>query len=142
MIASERKDGPRYGESQLVRPRLGQRSFRALVADIYQRRCAVTQERVLPALEAAHILPYAEGGAHAATNGLLLRRDIHGLFDEGYVTVTPQIRFEVSRRIHDDFDNGKGYCALHGRLIAAPQAAALRPDPAVLAWHNDHRFKG
>ena len=56
--------------------------------------------------------------------------------------MTPQLRFEASRRIHDDFDNGKYYYALHGRLIAAPLAAAFRPDPAALAWHNDHRFKG
>ena len=75
----------RYGEPQLIRPRLGQGAFRVLVSDIYQRRCAVTQERTLPALEAAHIRPYGEGGQHEAQNGLLLRRDIHSLFDAGYV---------------------------------------------------------
>ena len=75
----------RYGEPLLIRPRLGQGAFRVLVTDIYQRRCAVTQERTLPALEAAHIRPYGEGGQHEAQNGLLLRRDIHSLFDAGYV---------------------------------------------------------
>ena len=79
----------RYGEPVLVRPRLGQGAFRVLVTDAYRRRCAVTGERTLPALDAAHIRPYGEGGEHAAPNGLLLRRDIHSLFDAGYVTVTP-----------------------------------------------------
>ena len=93
------EDGARYGEPQLIRPRLGQGAFRVLVTDIYRRRCAVTQERTLPALEAAHIRPYGDGGEHEARNGLLLRRDIHSLFDAGYVTVTPDLQFEVSRRI-------------------------------------------
>ena len=81
----------RYGEPQLIHPRLGQGAFRVLVTDIYQRRCAVTRERTLPALEAAHIRPYSTGGTHEAQNGLLLRRDIHSLFDAGYVTVTQDL---------------------------------------------------
>ena len=91
----------RFGEPHLIRPRLGQGAFRVLVTDIYQRRCVVTHERTLPALEAAHIRPYGDGGGHEASNGLLLRRDIHSLFDAGYVTVTPDLRFEVSNRIRE-----------------------------------------
>jgi HNH endonuclease len=75
---------------------LGQGAFRVSVTDVYQRRCVITQERTLPALEAAHIRPYGDGGGHEASNGLLLRRDIYSLFDAGYVTVTPELRFEVS----------------------------------------------
>lgn len=134
--------GPRFGEPHLIRPRLGQGAFRVLVTDIYQRRCAVTQERTLPALEAAHIRPYGEGGEHAAPNGLLLRRDIHSLFDSGYVTVTPELRFEVSRRIREEFENGRQYYALHGQTIRAPTELNQRPDPAALAWHNEHLFRG
>ena len=51
----------RFGAPQLIKPRLGQGAFRILVTDIYDRRCAVTRERTLPALEAAHIRPYSEG---------------------------------------------------------------------------------
>jgi putative restriction endonuclease len=127
----------RYGEPQLIRPRLGQGAFRVLVTDVYQRRCAVTGERTLPALEAAHIRPYGDGGSHEASNGLLLRRDIHSLFDAGYVTVTPDHRFEVSRRIKEEFENGKHYYALHGQEISVPADLRLRPDPAALQWHNE-----
>ena len=114
-------------------PRLGQGAFRVLVTDIYNRRCAITQERTLPALEAAHIRPYGDGGEHEARNGLLLRRDIHSLFDAGYVTVTPDLRFEVSRRIKEEFDNGKHYYELHGRPIFAPSDVcdALIPRPCA-----------
>ena len=132
----------RFGEPHLIRPRLGQGAFRVLVTDIYRRRCAVTQERTLPALEAAHIRPYGDGGDHEARNGLLLRRDIHSLFDAGYVTVSPDLHFEVSRRIKEEYENGRVYYALHGQLINVPKETAQRPDPAVLSWHNENCFRG
>jgi putative restriction endonuclease len=132
----------RFGEPHLIRPRLGQGAFRVLVTDVYQRRCAVTQERTLPALEAAHIRPYGEGGEHKASNGLLLRRDIHSLFDAGYVTVTPDLRFEVSRRIKEEFDNGRHYYALHGQPVTPPSDLQQMPDSSALAWHNEQCFRG
>ncbi|MEQ8745517.1 HNH endonuclease [Pyruvatibacter sp.] len=131
----------RFGEPQLIRPRLGQGAFRVLVTDTYNRRCAITRERTLPALDAAHIRPYGDGGAHEAQNGLLLRRDVHSLFDAGYVTVTPDLHFEVSRRIKEEFDNGRHYYELHGQTIHAPEDALRRPDLEALRWHNEHCFR-
>ena len=131
---------PRFGRPQTIRPRLGQGAFRVVVTDNYQRRCAVTRERTLPALDAAHIYPYSEGGTHEPKNGLLLRRDIHRLFDDGYVTITPSLRFEVSPRIREEFENGRDYYALHGERVAVPQHPSQRPDPNALAWHNEHCF--
>lgn len=136
------RDQARFGAPRLIRPRLGQGAFRVIVTDSYGRRCAVTRERTLPALEAAHIRPYGDGGVHEARNGLLLRRDIHSLFDAGYVTVTPDLDFEVSRRIKEEFENGRHYYSLHGQRISAPQDASQRPDPASLEWHNEHCFRG
>lgn len=132
----------RFGSPYLIQPRLGQGAFRVLVTDIYRRRCAVTKERTLPALEAAHIRPYGDGGIHEARNGLLLRRDIHSLFDAGYVTVSPDLRFEVSRRIREEFDNGKHYYALHGTSIEQPADTAQQPERSALIWHNENRFRG
>jgi putative restriction endonuclease len=63
----------RYGSPVLVTPRLGQGSFRIMVTDAYSRRCAVTNERTLPALDAVHIKPYVENGPHAVRNGVLFR---------------------------------------------------------------------
>src|SRR5205814_5910402 len=78
--------GARFGEPHLIRPRLGQGAFRLAVTDAYGRECAVTGGRVLPALEAAHIKRYSTGGEHSVSNGLQLRRDIHRVFDVGYLT--------------------------------------------------------
>ena len=137
-LAEER---PRFGEPYLIKPRLGQGAFRTLVTDIYNRRCAVTRERVLPALEAAHIRPYGDGGTHEATNGILLRRDIHSLFDAGYVTITPNLRFRVSGSIREEFDNGKHYYDLDNQAIELPADTTLHPDLDALAWHSE-KFKG
>lgn len=131
-----------YGAPYLFTPRLGQGAFRTLVTDIYDRRCAVTRERTLPALEAAHIRPYRKEGPHEAGNGLLLRRDIHSLFDAGYVTVSPKLDFEVSRSIRDEFENGREYYALHGTKIFVPQRTDLRPNPEWLSWHNENIYRG
>lgn len=132
----------RYGEPVLVRPRLGQGAFRILVTDSYRRRCAISGERTLPALDAAHIKPFADGGSHEASNGILMRRDIHSLFDLGYVTVTPEMRFEVSKRIREEYENGRQYYALQGAAVSVPEDVNRRPDQRTLAWHNEHRFKG
>ena len=141
-LQSMAEEGTRYGEPQLIRPRLGQGAFRVLVTDTYNRRCAITQERTLPALETAHIRPYGDGGEHEARNGLLLRRDIHSLFDAGYVTVTPDLQFEVSRRIKEEFDNGRHYYELHGKPIYEVQDTLRRPSPEALRWHNEHVYQG
>ena len=132
----------RYGAPQTVHPRLGQGGFRIVVTDVYDRRCAVTNERTLPVLEAAHIKPYAVGGAHDITNGLLLRSDLHTLFDRGYLTVTPEYRLEVSRRIRQEYENGRDYYALSGRELRPPGTESARPDPLLLDWHNRNRFLG
>jgi putative restriction endonuclease len=131
-----------YGEPALLRPRLGQRSFRIAVLDSYGRRCAVTNERTLPALEAAHICDYAEVGEHALNNGLLFRADIHKLFDSGYVTVTPDYRFNVSRRIKEEFENGRDYYRRDGSPIRLPARTNDYPLAEALRWHNEERYLG
>ncbi len=134
--------GPRHGKPTLITPRLGQGSFRLSVTDHYDRRCAVSGEKTLPILDAAHIRAYEAGGEHALSNGLLLRTDIHRLFDLGYVTVSPDGRFEVSHRLKADFDNGKHYYDLHGTRLRSPRSPAAAPDPGALSWHREHRFLG
>ncbi len=124
-----------------VRLRLGQGTFRVAVTDAYGRACAVTTEHSLPVLEAAHIRPYAREGQHEVTNGLLLRTDIHRLFDKGYVTVTPDHRFLVSRRLRDEYENGRTYYVLHGKPIQLPHSTADHPDPAHLEWHAREVFR-
>ena len=133
---------PRYGEPTLIRPRLGQGAFRVSVTDVYQRRCAVTGERTLPILDAAHIRPFGKGGEHEIKNGLLLRTDIHRLFDLGYVTVSSDGKFEVGRRLKEDFENGKHYYAMHGQSVFWPRDPEQRPKQDLLEWHQANSFLG
>lgn len=130
----------RYGEPVLVKPRLGQGAFRIVVTDAYARACAVSGGKVLPALDAAHIRPYASGGSHEVSNGLLLRRDIHSVFDAGYVTIDEKLRFVVSDRVRTDFNNGNEYRRLHGTVVSAPAQVSFRPDRDALRWHNEKVF--
>ena len=96
----------------------------------------------MPVLDAAHTRPYAEGGEHFVSNGLLLRRDIHCLFGLGYVTVAPDQIFEVSARIREGFENGRDYYAMYGKSLLVPRLSSLRPDTVALDWHNNCRFLG
>ncbi|HXI13800.1 MAG TPA: HNH endonuclease [Thermoanaerobaculia bacterium] len=139
MAVTEREP---YGSPAIIYPRLGQRSFRVAVLDSYGRRCAVTSERTLPALEAAHIRDYHDLPSHSINNGILFRADIHKLFDAGYVTVTPEHRFEVSRRIKEEFENGRQYYALHGTEIRLPENPSNHPMIEALWWHNEQRYLG
>lgn len=132
----------RYGAPRLVSPRLGQGTFRIAVTDAYGRSCAVTGEHSLPVLDAAHIRPYSADGPHAVANGLLLRADLHRLFDQGYLTVTPDHRLEVSSRLREDYSNGRSYYPLHGTELRLPRVEGERPDVEYLRWHNEQVYLG
>jgi len=133
---------PERGGAVMIRPRLGQAIFRVSVLDAYGRACAVSQEHSLPVLEAAHIRSFATGGPHDVRNGLTLRTDLHRLFDRGYATVDEDHRFIVSRRLMQDFGNGRSYRELDGRPLMLPPDPSHRPAAAALAWHRDHVFLG
>ena len=132
----------RYGPEHLVKTRLGQPGFRAVVTDAYQRRCAISGEKTFPVLEAAHIRPYSEHGPHSLSNGLLLRADLHILFDKGYITVSNDLHVEVSAKIKEEYENGKDYYAFHGKkLQCLPHLKAELPDPTFLEWHQNMKYQ-
>jgi putative restriction endonuclease len=131
-----------FGKPQIILPRLGQGLFRILVIEAYSRRCAITGERTLPVLEAAHIKPYSVVMRHEVSNGLLLRSDLHKLFDEGYLTVDPQDRrIVVSKRIREEFENGKDYYRLEGQTLRVPSEEWAKPLTENLEYHAYNRFR-
>ena len=137
------EEEPMYGTSLLRRVRLGQGAFRVLVTDAYTRKCSITGEKTLPVLEAAHIKPYALAGPHTISNGLLLRSDVHKLFDTGYLTITDNYKVEVSKRIKEEFENGKEYYQFHGKnLLYMPKEEKERPNLHFVQWHNENVYKG
>lgn len=134
--------GAMWGEGQRGRIRLKQGAFRVIVTDAYQRRCAISGEKALPVLQAAHIMPVTAGGQHRLDNGLLLRSDVHTLFDRGYITVTPAHKVLVSRSLKDDYDNGEPYYPFHDTVVRLPAREIERPSREFLEWHADTVFRG
>jgi HNH endonuclease len=135
--------GPRYGPPALVRPRMGQGHFKRAVAAAYGHRCAVTASATFPSLEAAHIRPFADGGEHAVSNGLLLRTDVHRLFDRGYLGIDSNLRLRVSPQLRDHGWNGVEFYEreAQGFLIPEPDITDLRPNRDALAWHFETKFR-
>ncbi len=131
-----------FAEPVLVRSRMGEGTFRVLVTDAYDRRCAVTGEAALPVLEATHVRPVREGGVHQVRNGILLRSDLRRLFDRGYLTITPKHRVRVSPRLAKEFGGGESYAGLDGAEVRLPHVAGDRPEPTLLAWHSESVFRG
>jgi hypothetical protein len=74
---------------------------------------------------------------HTINNGILFRADIHQLFDSGYVTVTQDHHFEVSRRIKEELENGRDSYKLNGTAIRLPRNPADQPLAAALAWPGE-----
>jgi len=121
---------------------IGQGAFRLAVTDGYGRQCAVSGENTLPILDAAHVRAFGEGGDHDISNDLLLRADIHRLFDLGYVTVTERNRLAGSERLKADCDNGVHYYAMQGTEIAAPRPGFPPPALETLQLHRETRYPG
>lgn len=134
--------GPTRGQPILTIPRINQGAFRAVVLHAYDSRCAITGHRIRPTLQAAHIRPVSHGGEHRVDNGLLLRSDVHTLFDLGYVTVDPDLRVRVSPRLEKEFGNGRELYDLEakGALIHVPKSATSWPSKDFLEWHQQQLF--
>jgi putative restriction endonuclease len=135
------RPGPVLGDPRLAPYRLGQQAFKAVVLDAYHRQCAITGTHIPPVLQAAHVRPVSEGGEHRLDNGLLLRSDVHTMFDSGYLGVDPQYRLRVSPRLREEFGNGEQFYAKAGQAIELPVRSADRPHHEFLEWHLEEVFK-
>jgi hypothetical protein len=112
--------------------RRGQREFREKLLAAYERRCAVTGCNIQDLLEAAHIIPYRGAETNHLQNGLLLRSDIHTLFDCGLITIDHERMTVIlaSRLEHSS------YRKLANRPIRLPKKDSERPSVAALAAHR------
>lgn len=108
--------------------RRGQSGFRAALIQAYQGRCAITACDALAALEGAHLRPYRGPKSNDVTNGLLLRADIHTLFDLRLLAADPESKHVVISKSLA----GTQYEALSTRQLADPTAAWQRPSQETL----------
>jgi predicted restriction endonuclease len=117
----------------LIEQRQGQAEFRQALMVAYNYKCAVTGCEVRDTLQAAHIVPVSNSGQHRLQNGLLLRADIHNLFDRGLLTIDNQFKVHL----HSSIRSSLTYKALHGKKLAiVPSAKEFKPSLKFLAQHR------
>jgi len=117
--------------------RRGQKKFRESLLKAYNRKCAITNSHVIETLDAAHIFPYKGDSTNNIQNGVLLRTDIHTLFDLGLITIHPD-KFEVivSKRLLNS-----EYQKFNGQKIFLPKKVTDRPSKKSLMYHKDKIFE-
>lgn len=120
-------EAPDEVQQRAIKVRRGQAAFRERVLAAYQRRCAVTSCRIVDLLEAAHIQPHAEEPNYRASNGLLLRADIHTLFDLNLLTVDPRYRIQLAPVLM-----GSEYKVYHNQPIHLPDLPSEMPSDTAL----------
>jgi len=108
--------------------RRGQRAFRQRLVEAYGGECAITGCSTVEVLEAAHIFPYMGPDTNDVTNGLLLRADVHLLFDFGLIEIDPKsLKVTLSPALA-----GTEYEQLNHARIRLPKAKGLWPSKAAL----------
>lgn len=135
---SEPKDDLKRKLREIVQRR-GQSAFRENLIHAYSGCCAVTDCNAVEALEAAHIIRYSGHESNHPSNGLLLRADIHTLFDLQLIGINPEERSIV---IAEPLI-GSNYEDLEGRTLKEPVSTAFRPTTNVLKsrWDEFHGAK-
>lgn len=138
-VNSKEADNPAYDPASAANEReravraicirRGQRAFRAALLAAYGGRCAVTGCDVEDVLEAAHISPYSGPSSDHVCNGLLLRADIHTLFDCGLFAFDPETR----QVVRADRLGGSDYAHLASQALREPRNLAHRPGTLFLA---------
>ncbi len=112
-----------------VRIRRGQNTFRNKLLKIYEQRCAISGCEITEVLEASHITPYSEHGDYSPENGIILRSDLHVLFDIGLLKINPSyMTVALSERLRACDE----YKELDGRKIFEPKNEKYRLNPTYL----------
>lgn len=115
--------------------RQGQTEFRAALLGAYGRRCCISRCEVVPLLEAAHIVPFLGPATNHVQNGLLLRADLHALFDLGLLAIDPST---LRVRLHESIKQSE-YSRFDGVRIEVPGEVTARPSERALR-HRQQMF--
>lgn len=133
---ADSEEDAREKELRAIAKRKGQPQFRAAVLEAYDFKCAITGCDVQDALEAAHILPFRGEHTNVVRNGLLLRADMHSLFDQGLFRIDPDtLRIVLAPQLLRS-----SYASLQDHGLRVPAAPALQPDREALRRHGEKFF--
>ncbi|MFC5371799.1 HNH endonuclease [Brevundimonas faecalis] len=125
-------DDARRRVARSIIARRGQAKFRKMLMKAYGETCCISGCDVSAVLEAAHIRPYLGDHTNVVSNGLLMRADLHTLFDLGLLRIDPKDR----RVVLDEALQGSEYKRFHGVALARPIAQRDAPsvDNLEYAW--------
>lgn len=112
-----------------ISDRRGQPAFRNALISAYGV-CAISGCKDVQALEAAHVRPHSDGSDYRTSNGILLRADIHTLFDLRLISVEPQNGIVVVAA-----GLSATYQQYSGKPLRLPLNPADYPDPSALHEH-------
>lgn len=119
--------------SKLISKRRGQKKFRENLLSAYNNKCTISGCEVQEILEAAHIIPYQGEETNAVVNGLLLRSDLHTMFDLALITINAEdYKIKVSPVINDPI-----YRAYHNKNAFIPHNVKFLPSKKALSYHNE-----
>ncbi|WP_341236097.1 HNH endonuclease [uncultured Sulfitobacter sp.] len=116
-----------------VAVRRGQAKFRAELLKAYEGRCCVTGCDLTDALEAAHISTYRGQHSNHPQNGLLLRADIHTLFDLGLISFDGANKLVAAPSV----SHSLAYQELSGTPLRKPREASDLPSAEALRKHRE-----
>jgi putative restriction endonuclease len=136
----ETRDRLNFLTSRIVRDR----TFRRIVLDAYDRRCAVTGLKLINGggraeVDAAHIRPVEANGPDIINNGIALSGTAHWMFDRGLITLSDDLEIMISRQVND-LESVRALVNKNGYALP-PQRMSQRPHPHFLSWHRDRCFK-
>lgn len=120
------------------------RSFRRLILQAYDERCAITGLKLINGggraeVEAAHIRPVEYNGPDAINNGIAMSGTAHWMFDRGLISLSDDLTIMVSRAVND-VDSILGIVNRTGQALP-PKDLRNHPHPAFLGWHRENCFK-
>lgn len=121
---------------QQAKQRTGQNVFKLNLLYAYSGKCAVSGCNIEEVLEAAHIRPFSQAQDHAISNGLLLRKDIHALFDRGLLIIDDDYIMRLSEQFRQLYGLESEYQKFEGKRLSIPSSQAHRPDLEALAEHR------
>lgn len=130
MAAPELERG-KLRRQQEVTLRQGQAAFRERLLLAYDGRCAITGCSTAEVLQAAHIEPYDGPATNQTSNGVLLRADLHTLFDKGLLWIEADYSVGLADEVKDP-----AYRRLAGKTLALPRRSTDRPSKAALREHR------
>lgn len=123
--------------SREIKTRRGQAKFRNGLLALYEHECCITKSRIIQVLEAAHIVPHGDETDYGIENGLLLRADVHTLFDLGMISIDSSFIVHLSNFLKDseyEVFEGKQLNLIDSTLLK--ERLAERHDSFILSQSN------